>query len=110
MDRIDKGVLILAGAILCFQLFLPPVTGLANNGDFGKLIARFNLGAPFEDEFRYAPIKYNFDPKYHYDSGVYSSELMFVATALGLHALISPTSSFDIRWIGAIHSGVFLLA
>src|SRR2546427_2936344 len=110
MDRIDKSVLAVAAAILTYQLFLPPPVGLANNGDFGKLIARFNLGAPFDNEFRYAATKYNFDPKYHYDSGIYSSELLSVYAALGLNALVSRDGNVDIRCIGALHAALFLLA
>ena len=103
MDRIDKSALALAAAILIYELFLPPVVGIANNGDFGKLIARFNLGAPFEDEFRYAATKYNFDPQYHYDSGIVSSELIMVYAGLGLNTLASRSGGFDIRWMGALH-------
>src|SRR5437899_8287783 len=110
MDRIDKSVLAVAAAILIYELFLPPPVGLANNGDFGKLIARFNLGAPFENEFRYATKKYNFDPKYHYESGIYSSELILVYAALGLSALVSRDGNVDIRCIGVLHSALFLLA
>src|SRR5437899_5885192 len=108
MDRIDKSVLAVAAAILIYELFLPPPVGLANNGDFGKMIARFNLGAPFENEFKYATTKYNFDSKYHYESGIYSSELMLVYAALGLNRLIARDGLVDIRAIGAIHSALFL--
>src|SRR5205809_2278782 len=110
MDRIDKSALALAVAILFYELFLPPVVGMANNGDFGKVIARFNLGAPFENEFQYAATKYNFDSKYHYVSGLYSSELIFVPAALGLNALVFRDCYVDIRSIGAIHSAFFLFA
>ena len=110
MDRIDQSVLAVAAAVLLYQLFLPPPVGLANNGDFGKLIARFNLGAPFENEFRYVATKYNFDPKYHYESGIYSSELISVYAALGLNALVWRDGNVDIRCIGAIHAALFLLA
>jgi len=108
VDRIDKAVLALAAALLIYELFTPPVVGMANNGDFGKMIARFNLGAPFENEFKYATTKYNFDSKYHYESGIYSSELILVYAALGLNRLIARDGLVDIRAIGAIHSALFL--
>src|SRR6185369_6299378 len=91
-----------------YELFTPPVVGMANNGDFGKMIARFNLGAPFENEFKYAATKYNCDLKYHYDSGIYSSELIFVYAALGLNHLVARDGLVDIRAIGAVHSALFL--
>src|SRR5262245_18354800 len=110
MDRIDKGVLAVAAAIISYQLFLRPVTGLANNGDFGKLIARFNLGAPFENEFRYAAVKYNFDPKYHYESGIYSSELIAVYAPLALNTLVWRDGNVDICSVGVVHAALFLFA
>src|SRR5262249_46800900 len=110
VDRIDKSVFALAVAILIYELFLPPVVGMANNGDFGKLVARFNLGAPFEDEFRYAVTKYNYDAKHHYESGVYSAEPLLVPIALGLSRIFSRSGLVDIRVMGAIHSAIFLCA
>src|SRR4030095_14404937 len=109
MDKIDWFVLGLSAGILLFMVFLPPSVGLANNGDFGKLIAKFNLGAPFEYEFQYATIKYNFDPKYYYNPGFRSSEQILVGAALGLNALFFRDGFVDIRCIGAIHSALFLL-
>ncbi len=39
----------LATAAVCFQVFGPPVVGLSNNGDFGKIAAVFRLGALLDD-------------------------------------------------------------
>jgi hypothetical protein len=106
-------VLIAAG-ILSFQLFLPPPVGLANNGDFGKIIGVFSLGGSPDDSFAYAPTKYRFDPKHHWDAPYKSTESLFAGLAIGLNALRSSDGTFDIRFIGFTHAalvvtGVYLL-
>lgn len=102
-------VLVLA-AILAFQLFVPPSVGLANNGDFSKVIGVFGLGAPSDDEFRYVHLTYHFDPQYRWKSGFYSSATLLVAAAIGLNPLFAKGGSFDLRWMGLIHGVLFLLA
>src|SRR5713101_4254173 len=103
MRRIEQVALLASAGILGYQLFLPPVVGLANNGDFGKILGIFHLGAPREDEYGYAPLKYTFNRKYYYQSGFYSSETLLVAPAVALHKLFARERTFDLRLIGAIH-------
>ncbi len=110
MRRVEQVALVVSAGILSCQLFFPPAVGLANNGDFGKILAIFSLGAPVEDEYRYAPLKYTFDRRYHYESGFHSSEMLLVAPAVGLHRLFLKNTSFDLRLLGAIHAALFLLA
>jgi hypothetical protein len=107
---IGPAALLVAAAILTWQIFVPPVVGLANNGDFGKLIGRYGLGAPSENEHWFAPTKYTFDPRYRFKSGFESSERLLVARAIRLHKLLSDSPRFDIRVMGAVHAAVFLLA
>ena len=97
-------------AILGFQLFVPPSIGLANNNDFPKVIGIFSLGAPVKDVFEYADLKYQFDARYHYQSGFYSSEALLAGAAIGLNNMFSKDGSFDLRWMGLVHGLLFLLA
>jgi hypothetical protein len=99
-----------AAAVLGFQLFIPPRVGLANNGDFGKVAGHFGLHAPAEDELAFANLKWSIDAKYQWNSGFYSSETLLAAAAVGLNRLFTSTTEFDIRWIGLVHSLLFLLA
>ena len=55
--------LALACAIVSYQIFVPPVVGLANNGDFGKVIGVFDLTGPVQDENAWADTRYEFNPK-----------------------------------------------
>ena len=101
--------LILA-AILGFQLFAPPSIGLADNGDFAKIIGTFSLGASSTDEYRYVHLTYRFEPQYHWTSGFHSSESLLVALAIGLNHVFSKDGSFDLRWMGFINASLVLLA
>ena len=97
-----------AGLILIWQLILPPVVGVANNGDFGKLLGRFGLGTT--DVFQHANTRYTFNDSYHWDSGYQSSELLLIVPALAINRALSKDGSFDLRVIGVVHGLVFLFA
>jgi len=109
-DRVDRLVLFSAAAILAWQLLLPPVVGLANNGDFHKVIGGFSLAAPAEDEYKFAPILYTFDPSHYFITVFYSTEELLVATAIALNTLVSKTGTFDLRFIGLVHGALYLAA
>ena len=67
------------------QIFLPPVVGLANNGDFGKMIGRFALGPVSggpDSEGVYAPTEYAFHPARYLLSPNLSTELLLMIPAV----------------------------
>jgi hypothetical protein len=105
-------VIIISSAVVVigWQLMVPPVVGLANNGDFGKILGNFGLGAPREHEFIFADTSYDFDSRYFYKAGYSSSELILVLPALALSAMFSKSGRFDLRYVGLIHGALFLLA
>ena len=97
-------------ATLVWQIMLPPAAGLANNGDFSKVIGIFGLAAPTEDEFVFASTRYTFDLANHYWAGFYSSEIPLAGAAVGLSSLVFPGAAFDIRFMGLVHGALYLLA
>ena len=101
---------LVAAAILCYQLLVPPSAGLASNGDFGRILGIFELAAPAQDENAYADIQYRFSPENRYEWGYYSTEMLFAAAAIGLNHIFSSPQTFDLRWIGCVHSLLFLAA
>lgn len=103
-----RAVLAAAALILVWQLILPPVTAVANNGDFAKLVGRFDLGSP--DVFQHANTRYVFNAGYRWESGYQSSELLVVAPALAINRILSKDGSFDIRIMGVLHGALFLFA
>src|ERR1700730_8980518 len=103
-----------AAGILIYQLCLPPIVGLANQGDFAKIVGHFGYGP--EDkapELKYAFVerKYIPDPSYRQrDWEQWTSEYLFVGSALLLNKLVSKDGKLDIVVVGLIHTVVFLAA
>jgi protein-S-isoprenylcysteine O-methyltransferase Ste14 len=104
----SRAVLAAAALILIWQLILPPVVGVANNGDFIKLLGRYGLGTT--DVFQHANTRYTFNDSYRWESGYQSSELLVIVPALAINRVLSKDGSFDIRIMGVLHGGLFLLA
>jgi hypothetical protein len=107
------GAAVLAGAaILSAELLIPPILGLANNGDFEKVMG-------------YAGIQYRetaYNDKYHghvvqtfdrvrpgwYRSGYLSSETPLALAARAGSELFEGAGVFDIRWLGALQAAILL--
>ncbi len=97
-----------AGVILFCQLMLPPVPGVADNGDFGKLLGRFGLGSG--QTFVYANTKLFYGDVNRYRSGFTSSEMLLIEPAVAISRAVSRDGLFDLRIMGAVHASLFLLA
>jgi hypothetical protein len=99
-------------AILAVQCFQPPIIGLANNGDFSKMIGRFGLGpvnnGP-DSEIKYVAGTYMFHPARYWKASNLSSELLLIFPATLIAALFSDML-FDIRIMGAVHAVVLVAA
>ena len=107
-------VLAVSAAILVFQALVPPAIGLADNGDFQKILGPLALQPPVEDiretAFRYIHLHYDIVPADAVATGFHSSEALLIRAAMRLNRLISPSDVFDLRVLGAIHAALFLLA
>ena len=107
-------VLSAVAIILAFQLFIPPIIGLSDQGDFGRMIGRFGYG-PADKSM---PLSAGFvQPKYVRDPSTRipileqaGPEYLFVGTAVALNKLISKDGSLDIRVVGFVHAIAFLAA
>ena len=97
---------------MLWQLFSPPIIGLADQGDFLKLLGP--LG--------YAPVPKGPEHKYSYVTRRYvedrsyraprfeqlTSEIIFAKSAIALHNLIASPKTFDITLFGFLHMMLFL--
>jgi len=97
----------LAAALLGWQLFLPPVIGLADNSDFAKTAGLFSLRADRADAFVHFARLWPFDPSYYWDSGFRTTGHVHLWLA---RAISGGGAVFDMRWIGLTHAGVALAA
>ncbi len=103
-------VVAVAAAILTWQLFVPPIVGLADQGDFARILGRFGYAA----EDRSATIAF-VAPKYVQAPDSRrpgweqpSSEYIFVACAILLNKVVSRDGKLDIVVIGVVHVLAFL--
>ena len=99
-------MLAICAAILTVQLFIPPFIGLADNGDFPKIAGRLSLGPKYEGQnFIHFVSDYVHSPRYYWNSGIFSTEfpLAWIATT-------KDGDTFDIRWLGAVHTILLLCA
>ncbi|MCU1238281.1 MAG: hypothetical protein JWP63_6248 [Candidatus Solibacter sp.] len=95
-------------AVLVWQLLLPGFTGIANNGDFGKVCAWLSLAPKGgETNFVYFQPVYERRGANYWNSPYHSSEtaLAWVATRVA-----GVTDEFDIRWLGGVHAVLWLAA
>jgi len=78
-------------ALAANQLFMRPITGLADNGDFPKVLAHLDVCDPNRerDVLQYVHPAYIIDPGCHWDSRLASSETLafnYVVAASVHHA------------------------
>ncbi|HXM42470.1 MAG TPA: hypothetical protein VN924_14550 [Bryobacteraceae bacterium] len=106
-------VLAIAGAILTYQLFIPPIVGLADQGDFIRTIGRFGYGPQHHGSLEYIYVEPKFIPDPHYRSPDWeqaNSEYLFVGATLLLNKLVSKDGLLDITVAGFVHLLVFMAA
>src|SRR5579871_425708 len=106
--------------IVSWQLFFPPVLGLADNGDYARLMVHFDLTHAATDwgERYFGFIDRHYlvnavEARKYSIPGFISSEMIFVGVASGVGRALGSTS-FDLLYLGAVHvlalaASVFLL-
>jgi hypothetical protein len=113
MKRLEAAVLLLASGVLVYQLFLPPVVGLADEGDFVKIMGPVGLKYQVPDTparyYGYLTLRYDIVPPWS-KSGYATSEFPLVALARFYAGGIPARGVLDIRVLGALHILIFLSA
>lgn len=105
----ERAIGIAVMVIIAWQLLLPPILGVADNGDFARLMVHFNLvhapGDRADQYFAFVDRHYVInavEARKYARPEFFSSELAFVATAFAISRIFSNTS-FDLVWLGAVH-------
>ncbi|MFF2483020.1 hypothetical protein [Paenibacillus sp. NPDC058071] len=99
--------------ILVMLLFIRPVTGVADNGDFHRVMTAggltyFDEGESYEDRyFGYAHEKYGYGP---FLFGSYVSSQIPLVVLAGLLGRVWNGEWFDIRVLASLYSALFLAA
>lgn len=112
LDRFAWAALGVAAVMLFYQLLVPPIVGLADNGDYERIMTPVGLkhaATSFEDKFfRYANVKYAFVAPGNFVAGYISSEVLLAGVARVVGSLITRDGLFDIRILGALHALLLL--
>ncbi len=104
-------VFVLVTVVLVRQLLLPPIVGLADNGDFHRVMGPLGLEHRStewsERYFGWLGRDYVAGPKAPVQ--LLSSQLLLSGAAVGLGRLLPGDGRFDIRLQGALHLVLYLL-
>jgi hypothetical protein len=107
-------VLSIAAAIIGWQLFVPPIIGLADQGDFVLLLGPLGY-APQpkgpEHKYWYLTRTFVWDPSYReprWDQP--SSEIVPAKAAVFLNRIFGDPRKFDLTLFGFTHAALFLIA
>ena len=102
MDRRRLAWIVVAAAtvILTYPLFIPPIVGLADQGDFSRILERFGYAA--EDKsatIAFVAPKHVSDHNSHRPGWEqFSSEHLFAACAIVLNQITHPMESWTSLW------------
>lgn len=103
-----------AAAILTVELLVPPIVGLADNGDFEKVMGPVGFQyreTAFDAKYlRYVVQDFAIAPPGWYRSGYRTSEILIAGLARRIAMIFAPHGPFDIRVLGALHILLFLTA
>src|ERR1700733_6729102 len=113
--RFEMAVLVIAAAIIVYVNFVPPLVGIADSGDFGRVLSRTGLQHVSDNRddryFFYFNSKYRIVPRLP-DEAVFepytSSALPVVRLARWLSIRAGYTEIFDIRVVAALWALIFL--
>ena len=106
----EKLFLILFIIAIVYQIFIPPHIGIADNGDFARIIDKVGILTGDNKEYMEfinlsLPVEFRYNVK-----GYQSSELIFVLTSLGLNSFLSKDGDFHFLLIAAVHSLTLITA
>jgi len=104
-------VLAAVAAILSYQLFMPPIVGLADQGDFRRTIGKIGFGPEHAGNLNIAWVERKYVPSQDFRSRTweqFSSEYLFVGAAVLLNKLVSKDGNFDLLVMGFVHALTFL--
>ncbi len=109
----QAATLVAIAGILGYQLLIPPVIGLADQGDYARLLGAFHLGPTAqtgeERYYRYFNRTYQPDPNFRLPGWeIYSTQDILVGSAVLLNKWISKDGLLDIRVLSFLEILVFL--
>lgn len=107
--RFEWVVILATGLVLCFQLLVRPVLGLADNGDFQRIMNPFGIVYPAGQDpgfWKFITVHFAIDRPTSVEFP--SSEMLLVWVAKLLNQTLGAKNVFDLRMLGAVHIALLL--
>src|SRR5262245_46484675 len=112
-QRLEIAVLTIFVAVVGYQLFLPPIIGIADNGDFIRLLLPAGLRQIptefFDNYFHFFNSEYHIVARPTDYDGFKSSSVLLVRAARWINIRLFSEVVFDVRVLGALHLFLFLV-
>lgn len=100
--------------ILLYVLMLRPIIGVADNGDFSRIMGStglYYIPSGFDERyFGFVNREYRIGIPIPFGGGYFSTEIFMVALAVFLSQSVLSSGIFDIRYLSFIYSIVFIAA
>jgi hypothetical protein len=110
----EIAVICVIATVLACVLMPAPITGVADNGDFERIMNSTGLSHiptdPSDRYFGYVNREYAIIGGTLFDGGYISSEIPLVLAAIGISRLFSTPGIFDIRVLSLFYSLIFIFA
>ncbi|WP_214628282.1 hypothetical protein [Paenibacillus agaridevorans] len=105
---------ILAGVVASAALFVPPYVGMADNGDFSRIVygngLYFNAPDYNGQFFGYFVRKYGIFHYFNEYAALFSSQSIFIRLSLALNILLYSAADYDIRFQAVIYVALLMAA
>ncbi len=111
IGSVNRAFIAILVLVLVYQLFVTPIVGLSDSGDFSRLVDWFGISCPdkvwAENQYLFVNTKWNIDPRIelHYPS----TELLMLGGAVGVNSVLSKDGMFDMRAQGAANAVALVL-
>ena len=105
----DALLIIFCTILLLLTLFVPPLIGVANEGDFGRILGKLHLATDTAQNHIYFVSRYQHVP-WGWDSHLPLSGVWVARAAVAISHLAGTGRDFDIRFLAALYCLLFLLA
>ena len=101
-------LLTIVASIGAYVLLAPPVIGLANQNDFVRFMKPFGITYPPDiigksQYWCFTDVTFALTRPESWQHPYFSSQILFIAAAMGLHHLVSKAPWFDIRFLAFVH-------
>jgi hypothetical protein len=106
---LETAFLVLFALAVIYQIYIPPVPGLADNGDFVRITDK--VGIRLADEklyMKFINLVFPIQPKYNV-KGYQSSELIFVLFSIELNSLLFRDGLYHLNILAGVHMIALLI-